>query len=171
MSAPIDITGQRFGKLVALRPVKRPGLRGTYWECECDCGNVTCVRTSHLTAGEIVSCGCHRKERFRTHGYSHTEKLYIVWSSMKRRCLKPNEKSYKDYGGRGISVCEEWLYDYVAFREWALKNGYSRGKEIHRIDKDRGYSPKNCVWMEQSEHRRLHRLEHPGRLGTQHKKK
>ncbi len=110
-----------------------------------------------------------KRERHITHGGRHT-RLYSIWAHMKERCLNPNSISYKNYGGRGITVCDEWKQDFAAFRGWAYANGYSDELEIDRIDNDGDYCPENCRWATrkaQTYNRRSNRyLEHNGRKQT-----
>lgn len=158
----------RFGKLtVAGRGedrVSSSGRRRVMWDCVCDCGNVVTVNPDNLHSGRQRSCGCLQREeagaRLRTHGESKT-KLYGIWSSMKARCYNKNTVAYKDYGGRGIEMCDEWKHDYDAFRKWALENGYRDDASIDRVDNDLGYSPENCEWVTgvaQANNRRSNRV-------------
>ena len=94
--------------------------------------------------------------KHQMHGGYKTE-LYGKWCSMKNRCNCPTNKQYKDYGGRGIRVCEEWEHDFAAFRDWALNNGYSEDLQIDRIDNDEGYSPTNCRFVTPAENMRNRR--------------
>lgn len=121
------------------------------------CGGSTVVTTGSLRSGNTKSCGCLRKEmlvkRQTVHGMAKSQErhpLYIVWASMKSRCYNPNEPSYKNYGGRGIKMCDEWM-DFVPFMKWALNNGYREGLEIDRIDNNGNYEPGNCRFVTRSE--------------------
>lgn len=156
-----DLTGNKYGRLLAVRPVKLPNVNGMCWECLCDCGNTYIARSWKLTAGCALSCGClmqeHRKAfgqqqftRNRSgrlkHGYSR-HPLYKVFCGMKQRCYSPKSNVYPYYGGRGISICKEWLEDPVSFIRWGIENGYKSGLQIDRIDNEQGYSPTNCRFV------------------------
>lgn len=141
-----DLKGKRFGKLLVQRlHHKEPNV--IWWECICDCGNIVVVRASNLRSGTTKSCGCLLREAHTTHGDTHT-RLHNIWTNMKSRCNNPKNPRYKDYGGRGITICKEWDKSFTAFRMWAMDNGYRDDVSIDRIDNDKGYSPSNCRFVD-----------------------
>lgn len=152
MPSFIDITGLRFNRLTAQYRVPS-AHRGTYWQCECDCGRLTVVNAGQLKNGKTKSCGCWRVEtsgdKARVHGGRHTAE-YATWGRIKERCYNPNNPRYKDYGGRGITICSEWKDDYVRF----LADMGPRPSPEHSIDRrdnDLGYSKANCYWATHQE--------------------
>lgn len=153
-----DLNGMIFGRLTVIEESGRAKDRHILWKCQCECGNVLNVPSRDLLRGHTKSCGCLQKDVTKNIRYKHGDRdarLYAVWKGMKRRCENPNCKSYKWYGAKEVSVCDEW-HDYSVFREWAYANGYNRNANygectIDRIDPSGNYEPSNCRWVTMSE--------------------
>lgn len=150
-SRVVNIDGQHFGKLHVIKYAGLNGSSKAMWLCQCECGNTKVVSGHQLRLGRVTSCGCRKKNGMHTtHGGRHT-RLYSIWKGMKDRCYRPKNHAFKHYGGRGISICNEWLKDFSAFRDWALSHGYADHLSIDRIDVNGNYEPSNCRWATASE--------------------
>ena len=148
MGKYLDLVGQVFGRLTALTQVIPPGGGRAKWICLCECGKRTLVDTGHLRSGHTTSCGCLQQERLLAANTKHgmyASPVYKVWNGMIQRCTNEHFNQYADYGGRGITVCPDWL---IAdnFLAWA-KDKWKEGLQLDREDNDRGYSPENCRFV------------------------
>lgn len=163
MSKLNNLTGMRFGRLVALERaedyVTPKGQHKTQWRCRCDCGNEIITNSSNLRSGITKSCGCFADEIRSQNGHNNKKhggfgtRLYRIYRGMWQRCYDKKVSQYPRYGGRGISICDEWMGEtgFERFREWSYANGYDDLLTIDRINNDGNYSPDNCRWCTQKE--------------------
>lgn len=153
-----NMTGQRFGRLVALGPVGKVGKQ-VLWHCLCDCGTYVSATQGMLHSRSKQSCGCLHREsaglRNLTHGMTKTP-LYGAWRAMVKRCTNPKDKNYTSYGGRGIHVCGEWLHNFEAFYNHVtmLPNYGTKGYSLDRIDNNGNYEPGNVRWASSAQQNR-----------------
>ena len=163
MAGYINLVGQEIGEWKVIGKAPSRG-KGVIYVCECKCGTVANVYGYKLRKGLSYSCGCKKMERAlaakNLPNYGPRSRLRKCWIDMQYRCSRPRYRAYMNYGGRGISVCEEWKNSFDAFREWALANGYRDDLTIDRIDVNGNYEPSNCrwaTWVQQMNNRRNNR--------------
>lgn len=157
MGRPVEnIVGNKYGYLTVIDRVNNARSGHSRWLYKCICGNMVEVLKNNLKNGNVKSCGCmHGKlssDSHKSHGYSYS-RLYRIYYSMRARCYNPNHRAYEEYGGRGITICDECMGDngFIAFRDWAESNGYNDNLSIDRKDNNKGYFPGNCKWSTDKE--------------------
>ena len=153
MDNKFNLKGKKFGRLTVIENDRmEKGVRLAL--CLCECGKESDVRVSDLRSGNTRSCGCLSKDIRKTinfsHGMRHT-RLYSTWSNMKTRCYNPKVAGFENYGGRGITICDDWKDDFVNFYNWAVITGYNDNLTIERVDVNGNYDPENCMWIEADE--------------------
>ena len=158
MSELIDLTGQKFGRLMVIKrakdKIRKNGKHEVMWECLCDCGNTKIVSRNSLRSSAIKSCGCLRKENTKNmrtkHGLRNTQ-IYKTWANIKTRCYNPNKDTFNYYGGRNVEMCQDWKEDFINFYNWSMEHGYKEGLTIDRINPSGNYEPSNCRWVTMKE--------------------
>ncbi len=149
-----SLEGMVFDRLTVLKEHGRTNTGRITWKCKCSCGNISYPTTTDLRSGHSTSCGhCRRAESNKgrgTHNLSNS-RLYKILHGMKTRCFNKDVDAYKNYGGRGITICQEWLDDFMNFYNWAINNGYKKKLTLERNDVNGNYCPENCSWIPKAE--------------------
>lgn len=160
MPKMIDVTGEVFGRLTVIEPIRQRGKKEIYWRCQCSCGKLTLVMAQNLREGKIQSCGCYKAERVSTRLSVHRHSRigaaqkpspeYKAWCAMRDRCNRQNHIAYKNYGGRGIKVCSEWEASFTAFLAH-IGPKPTPAHTVDRINVDGNYAPGNVRWATRKE--------------------
>ena len=167
----INLIGKKFNKLTIIKEIGKAKNGQSIWLCKCDCGNITKVMYGNLVKGTVKSCGCLRKENIKNRIIKHNKsstRLYTTFYKMKARCYNKNDPAYKNYGGRGIKVCDKWLdkeNGFMNFYNWAMDNGYDENKNkkeqsLDRINVNGNYEPNNCRWATAKQQANNTRINH-----------
>ena len=166
-----SLIGRKYGSLTVVDyATKHNGIEDTYWICKCDCGNIVEVNGDSLNKGRVVRCKqCPKPKGNDSPVFKHgltNSRLMRIWTDIKARCYNPNEKAYKNYGGRGVKMCDEWRNNSKSFFYWALNNGYNETLTIDRINTNGNYEPSNCRWVDRktqcNNQRNNHYVEYKG---------
>lgn len=150
MRKPIDLTGKKFGKLLVIKQSDLYKNNHILWVCKCECGNEYLVRGQSLRSGKTTHCGCSR-HKYLQNSDQNKIRLRSIWRGMKDRCYNTKHRQYKNWGERGITVCDEWIDDFENFYNWAMENGYEKNLTLDRVDVNKNYEPNNCRWSSMAE--------------------
>lgn len=157
-----DLTGKPFGRLTVIDQAETKKSGQIYWNCKCRCGKLATIRGSRLRAGITESCGCLAKETTRKRSVTHDMSYgreYAIWGGIIQRCTNPNNQAFKNYGARGITICDEWRHDFMAFFNYVGKRP-SPKHSIDRMNNDGNYEPGNVRWATNVEQKNNYRDNH-----------
>ncbi len=155
----------KFGRITIIAlPQKVDGYKGKVVQYRCDCGTIKYANKFDIVSGKVTSCGCAKTEKIIQRSTKHGKakrncksRLYQTWQDMKKRCYIESTTGYENYGGRGITICDEWRQDFVVFESWAIAHGYTDKLAIDRIDVNGNYEPDNCRFVDKKSNNRNRR--------------